>query len=112
MKIRAFTSIVDGKYSVAVYTEDFSEGDKQLMIKFGEPSVDVGGTFTGFILPNQLRSLASGFPYTKFFDSRDNVSAATHAATFLSTIKTRISSALSALRANTDTFTSEDVTTV
>jgi hypothetical protein len=112
MKIRAFTNIIDSKYSVTIYTEDFSEGDKQLMIKFGEPSIDVGGTFTGFTLPNQLRSLAAGFPYTKFFDFRDNASAATHAATFLTTIKTRISSAVSTLRANTDAFTSEDVTIV
>jgi hypothetical protein len=74
MKIRTFNKIDNDVFQVIKHTEDFSEGDMDLMIKFGEPEIDLGGTFTAnpdFTLPNNLAKLKSESPFTQNFDSRD-----------------------------------------
>ena len=56
--------------------EYLSEGDKKLMSQFGEPEIDLGGTFLAetaneFTLPTKKAKVRSDFPYTSSFDSRD-----------------------------------------
>ena len=46
MKIRTFTKIENNVRIVTKQTEDWSEQDQVLISKFGEPEIDLGGTFT------------------------------------------------------------------
>lgn len=43
MKIRIFKRIVDGVFDVRIQTEDWSQHDIDLMVKYGEPEVNLGG---------------------------------------------------------------------
>jgi len=49
MKIRTFYEVINGKYYATLHTEDWSEQDQNLIDKFGEPEINVGGTYT--VLP-------------------------------------------------------------
>ena len=49
MKIRIFKVLDRGVYLINCQTEDWSQDDIERMLKFGEPQINVGGTFT--ILP-------------------------------------------------------------
>ena len=118
MKIRSFNTLANGVYQVAIYTEDWSESDKQLMIKYGEPSVDIGGSFLGdvpyldFTLSSKLVLIMSETPFTQRFDSRDFADAEDRANHWKSTIVDRLSGAIAILRTGDDTFTKEEVETV
>lgn len=46
MKIRKFFEIEDGVYIAILKTEDWSENDSNLILRFGEPEIDVGGKIT------------------------------------------------------------------
>lgn len=48
MKIRTFRFIDNGVYSAKLYSEDWSQFDKSCVHKFGDPEVDLGGTFNLF----------------------------------------------------------------
>ncbi len=49
MKIRTFKEMADNRYVVDIETEDWSEGDKELMNDFGEPEINIGGTYQGTV---------------------------------------------------------------
>ena len=91
MKIRILKKLIDGVFDVRVQTEDWSENDVRLMVKYGEPEINLGGTFT-LPPPNDGSSSSSGSssyepivadlddcyarimsesPFTYKFDSRD-----------------------------------------
>ena len=79
MKKRVFSEMDNMVYRVIVDTEDWSQGDIELMEQFGEPEVNVGGeiyyTFNGeertITLGDEYVRLMHGFPYARGFDSRD-----------------------------------------
>jgi hypothetical protein len=48
MKIRTFRFIDNGVYGARLYTEDWSQLDRSCIHKFGDPEVDLGGTFNLF----------------------------------------------------------------
>jgi hypothetical protein len=119
MKIRTFYRLENDVYSVSIYIQDWSEGDKNLMQEFGEPQIDLGGTFgTGpntFTLPNRLASILTNSPFTQNFDSRDYPTTPTAedcANTWATTIASRLASAVTTLRANVDDYSRETVETV
>lgn len=118
MKIRSFNTLANGVYQVAVYTEDWSQLDKLLMAKYGEPSIDVGGSFLGdvpyldFTLSSKLVLIMSETPFTQRFDSRDYADAEDRANLWRSTIIDRLSEAVAVLRTGDDTFTKEEVDNV
>ena len=121
MKIRTFTSVESGVFKVTIKTEDWSEGDKKLMADFGEPQIDLGGTFDGpapdyatFQLPDDYVNVMSDSPFTQTFDSRDTSStiAIQDANYWISSVVASIQSAITTLRTLTDTFTGEHVTVV
>jgi len=115
MKIRKFYSLADDIYKVTMYTEDWSQGDKNLIAEFGEPQVDLGGDFTGtptFTLPNRLVNIMTGSPFSQSFDKRDYDDADDRANEWADEVSTRIVDAVALLRANTDAFSHEDVQTV
>lgn len=123
MKIRSYTKIINGRFTLEVYTEDFSQGDEDLMAKFGEPEVNVGGDFTElvggeeFSLPASYRKIRSDFkPWRFAVDEDDSSSGAGEAEdrvkTVRAAIEARIAAAVEALRSREDTFTAENITNV
>jgi hypothetical protein len=117
MKIRTFKKLEGGVYRVAIYTQDWSELDKQLMAKFDEPEIDLGGTFTGapsvsYALDSVLMRIMSDDPFTAAFDIDDYADAHDRADVWADTVQTRITSAVTTLRLNADGYTGEEVTEV
>jgi len=114
MNLRVFYTVSNDIYTVAIHTEDWSEGDVRLMVKFGEPEVDLGGDFTvpTFSLDNNLVKIKSESPFTYSFDMRDYADSDDRAESWATEIKTRITSAVTTLRTLADAFTREEVTNV
>jgi len=115
MKIRKISIITDGIYKVTLYTQDWSEADKDLMAKFGEPEIDVGGNFTGppaYDLSSKLVKIMSESPFTQGFDSDDYGDAEDRAEVWKDEVSARISTAVAILRGNTDDFSGEEVENV
>ncbi len=116
MKIRSFKSVTNGVYRVIIRVEDVSQQDEQLMLQYGQPVVDLGGTFSPvapapqFTLPTRLaRILAGDYVFRQEFDIRDTEFAAADANAWHTEVVDRITEAMITLRANTDTFTTEEV---
>ena len=79
MKKRVFQNMNDGVFNVILDTEDWSEGDLDLISQFGEPEVNVGGEIT-YLFEDETKTktfgdryvrVVEGFPYVRGFDSRD-----------------------------------------
>ena len=89
-----------------------------LIAKYGESTIQLGGSFLGespyvdFELSEDLALIMSESPFTQRFDSRDYADAEDRANLWKTTIQDRIAIAIDALRANGDTFTREEVTTL
>lgn len=122
MKIRTFNSINNDIYTV-VFDQDraaISQSDKDLIKKYGEPEINVGGTFlagTGneYVLPDQFIRIVSDMPFTQNFDSTTGTFATatvTKVTQFVTDTLTKIEDAVTTLRANTDTFSGETVTNI
>lgn len=115
MKARTFKVLENGVYKVSIYTEDWSENDIGLMIKYSEPEIDAGGTFTGsvsFTLPERLVRIRNESPFAVSFDSRDSADSEDMADVWATTILARLTSAIETLRANSDEYTTESVVTI
>lgn len=117
MKLRKHFKLEGDIYKVTLVTEDWSELDMELMAKYGEPEVDFGGDFDpitvpAFSLPSDLRKVMSESPFTEKFDKADFADSETRAGTWETDISARITAAMATLRANTDSFTKEEVETI
>ena len=92
-----------------------SESDKQLMAKFGEPTINVGGTFLinssdTFALPDQYIRVRTDLPFTQTFDSTSapfDTNTQVKAQAFQDTFVANYAAAFTALRSTPDTFTGE-----
>jgi len=113
MKIRTYYVIENDVYQATLYTEDWSERDIQLMQRFGEPEIDLGGDipddYPDYTLEHILKRIKTESPFVQEFDQRDYADAETRAETWASTIQARIAAAVIALRAHIDTFTTEQI---
>ena len=82
MKKRVLRDMDNAVYRIVISTEDWSQGDMELMARFGEPEIDVGGEIQYLFreeaktktFGNEFIRLMHGFPYSRGFDSRDYVS--------------------------------------
>jgi hypothetical protein len=92
------------------------ESDKELMRKFGEPLINIGGVFledsdNSFSLPEKYIRVKSDLPYVQEFDAKSNVlgfvSTQAQAEGFQEAFVDRYQTALSELRALQDNFTGE-----
>ena len=121
-KLRTFKSIENDIYVVR-FEHDLtalSNSDKELMQKFGEPEIDLGGTFLAstaneYTLPTEYVKVRSDFPIRKEFDSRSapfDTNTLTKVNAYKDEIQTRFTSAFTTLRANSDTFTGEEIDNV
>jgi len=79
MKKRVFQDMDDAVFIVTICTEDWSEGDRDLIYQFGEPEVNVGGEVS-YLFEDETKTktfgdlymrVLHGFPYRRGFDSRD-----------------------------------------
>jgi hypothetical protein len=93
-----------------------SEADKELIRKFGEPQINIGGVYLEdtpdeFTLADKFIRVRSDLPYTQEFDAKSNplgaVSSQAQALNFQSEFVDRYQIAFTDLRDNPDTFTGE-----
>lgn len=108
--------IDNGKYHVSISADDFSEADAALIRKFGDPIINLGGTFTSTDLSftladDQGHRLRANSPFQQSFDSADYADAEDRAILWGETIVARIEGAMTTLRDKQDTFTKTTSTT-
>ena len=96
--------------------DELSDTDKKLMQKFGEPEIQVGGSFgtdpDTFTMPSQTVRIRSDFPFTQTFDSTTtpfNSDTQIKVLAYRDAIVSAFTSALTTLRETPDTFTGEQV---
>ena len=123
MKIRKFITFVDNVYIVEIFTEAFTESQKNKMSAHSEPEVDAGGNFAGsllrpgditptavdFDLPSDLRRISTDFPVRQPFDIRDDPDADVKAAVWGNTMDTRLGAARNILIALEEPFVGESL---
>jgi len=114
MKVRTFKVLNNDIYQVSMYTEEWSQLDLELMVKYSEPEIDLGGSFTvpTFTLPTNLAKIKSDSPFNISFDVNDYANAEAMADRWATEIVVRLTAAIVALRANSDTYGGETVTTI
>jgi hypothetical protein len=116
MRIKIEKSVTDGVYKVKFITEDFSVSETELMTKFGEPEVEMGGTFTVgsdvWSISSNLKKIETDFPVEVLFDSRDNANAMAHAMNYKNIIVVRMQTEMQTLKTNYDGFTGEETVNV
>ncbi len=115
--IRVHQAIKNSIWSVTFVNdiEKLSEADKQAMQNFGEPEIDLGGTFledtaNEFTLPAKKAKIRSDFPFTQTFDAKSSdfeTNTKTKVEAYRTEIISRITTALEELRAEEDSFTGE-----
>lgn len=128
MKIRIFKRIVDGVFDVRIQTEDWSQHDIDLMVKYGEPEINLGGeiayvpvnvegssssggTETVLLDDNYARIMTES-PFTYKFDSRDYDgvdNARQIASAWASEIEARIVDKVRMLRDKDTFFNTEEI---
>lgn len=121
-KLRIFNTIDNDVYSVQIDQDRtaLSDTDKTFIKKFGEPTVNLGGTFlpdsgNTYTLPAQYVKVVSGLPVTMKFDSTTapfNTATVTKVNQFVTDTITKFTDAFTTLRANTDTFSGEIVSNI
>ena len=88
MNIRTYRSLHNDVYEITIYTTDWSEGDRLLMSKFGQPRINLGGEFSNitpyvdYTLPDKYALLMSDSPFCQRFDLRDYADAELRATTW------------------------------
>lgn len=107
------------KITFSVDTLKFSEADKQLIAKFGEPEINVGGSIEGpeiegtsinYTLPDRYIKIRSGLPFTQEFDSKSEMFqdyTKEKALRYQDAFTARYTTAIENLRSNQDSFSGE-----
>lgn len=123
MKKRIFSGMDDAVFRVTIETEDWSEGDLELINQFGEPEVNVGGEVQYLFEDEQKVKtfgeeyvrILDGFPYSRGFDSRDYESTGEAVAVgcaWKELVLGRIDAAVRALRGNVSPLPTEEVSEI
>ena len=126
MKIHSSVELVSDTYLATVGIQAISPVEEEAIARFGEPVVEVGGTFTGsltrpgagaptdvsYVLPARQYSLPTNFPVQQAFSLLDYVDADVRAETFRTTILARITAARSALLARVANYVGETLSTI
>lgn len=104
------------RINFALDSSTLPESDKELIRKFGEPQLNIGGVYlegtdNEFTLPDKFIRVRSDLPYTQEFDAKSNLlgftSSQAQAISFQEEFVTRYQEAFTALRSLPDTFTGE-----
>lgn len=106
MQIVTSISLTNNVYSVDVSLEagGFTPIEADAISRFGEPLVSCGGSFTDggdltYVLDDNDKYFPSGFPVRQRFSLDDNADAYARTTVWRDTMKTRITAAVTALRA-------------
>lgn len=124
MKIRIIKKLTDNVFDVRVYTEDWSANDRELMIKYGEPEINVGGVVSyhsdatdeqaSLQFDDAYERIMTESPFTRKFDARDynnSVEEAKAAAiAWSSNLENIIVAHVRSLREKDEFFTTEEIT--
>ena len=109
------------KFNFSLDIPSLAEADKELIRKFGEPSINIGGTYledteNEYTLPDKYIRIRTDLPYTQEFDAKSNeigfVSSKAQAMAFEESFVIKFEDAFTALRSNTDTFTGERIVNI
>lgn len=133
MKIRIFKRIVDSVFDVRIQTEDWGQHDIDLMVKYGEPEINIGGEIeyvpvnavadgsssssssggtATLLLDDNYARIMTESPFTYKFDSRDYGSmdnARQIAFAWASTMESRIVDKVRALRDRDSFLATEEI---
>ena len=130
MKVRTFINYTANRIRVQVGVDGLTSREKELVAGFGQPLVEVGGSFSGvvtdptvddyednqvpvaFTLPTSQRQLPDQFPVVRFFDREDNSKAHLYAKVFADSIADRISVANAQLMSKETVFEGETTITI
>jgi hypothetical protein len=109
--------VANDVFFVKTETLSYSAADLELMTKFGEPTVDAGGTFDygvaqQFTLASKTCFINKSFPITQSFDATSVPDAEEKAEAWATEMISRITTAVTNLRALSDTFSRQETTTV
>jgi len=106
-------------YNISNVADKLSQNDIQLIAKYGEPTINTGGTFLSgeneYTLPDNYIRVISGLPYVQQFDSTSapfNTATVTKVQAWLAAFESAYTDAFTTLRAETDTFTNQQFYTV
>ena len=120
MKKRVFRDFSNGVYRVVIKTEDWSNGDLELMARYGEPEINIGGPVS-YLSNNETKTksfgdefvrLLHGFPYIMLFDSRDYESieeTVSVGVAWKENVLSKIDSAIKTLRENDNVLPTEEL---
>ena len=104
------------KIQFSLDSSSLPESDKDLMRKFGEPQINVGGSFgiapDNYTLPDKWVRVKTDLPYTQEFDSKSDAFAMNtqiKAEAYQTAFKAAYAYAFTALRVKADTFTGEEI---
>jgi hypothetical protein len=103
------------KITFSLDLASLSESDKDLIRKFGEPQINVGGIFLSgteneYTLPDKYIRVRTHLPFTQEFDSKSpsfSENTQVKALAFQQFFVEQYSQAFTDLRDNPDTFTGE-----
>jgi hypothetical protein len=115
--IRIYSTIENDLWKLTFVNDPVAlgEDDKKRMRMYGEPEINLGGTFLAstqneFVLPSKMAKIRSDFPYTAEFDSTAvpfDTNTQTKVEAYRTAILARFDTAFTALRAITNTFVTE-----
>ena len=106
------------KITFSLDVNSLPENDKELIRKFGEPQINIGGEYLPgtdnvFTLPDKFLRIRSDLPYTQEFDAKSNLlgfaSTEAQAYAFQDAFISNYIGAFETLRDNADTFTGETI---
>jgi len=117
LKIKRFIENDVWKINFSLDINSLSEHDKDLIRKFGEPQINIGGvylaeTLNTYTLPDKYLRVRSDLPFTQEFDSKSpdfETATQAKAQAFQDTFTALYLGAFTTLRTSTDTFTGEYV---
>lgn len=121
LKIKRYIENDIWKITFSLDALTLPESDKELIRKFGEPQINIGGTYNvqdaesnnySYTLPDQYLRVRSDLPYTQEFDSKSpdfTDQTELKAYGFAENFKSIYYAAFQELRAKADTFTGEEI---
>lgn len=113
MKLVIDKKLNNNNYEVVVKLEDIQPEETELFADFGHPTINVGGDLTkqGGATPevtvgDSFKYLQTDFPITKVFTKAQyGANAENVAIAFADTVTLRVQTAITALKAKSDSFT-------
>jgi hypothetical protein len=128
LKIKKFIDNDVWKINFTLDTASLPESDKELIRKFGEPHIDIGGTYLAntpnqYVLPTKYIRVRSDLPFTQEFDAKSHpmfltaptvakTSTQARAVAFQTYFINAFTAAFLALRTSQDTFTGEYIANI